>query len=855
MQEAQAASALNHSNIITIYEIFRSGDLDYIAMELIPGRTLEAAIGPKGLALSDALGYAAQIAGALAAAHAAGIVHRDLKPGNIMVGENGVVKVLDFGLAKLSTEADSGESAATRTMLVPQSPKTAEGSIVGTASYMSPEQAEGKRVDHRSDVFSFGTVLYEMLTGRRAFQGSSTISTMAAILTAEPPPLSTEAKGVPHELERIVRRCLQKAPEKRWQSMADVKIALEEFRQEWESGQLAQPAKPPQPKWKQWLPVSAAALIAVGLTVAAMWWLRPAAPAPDRWTIHRSTADSGATVDPAISPDGKLGAYASDRSGDGDLDIWVQTSPSDSRKITSGLGSCGSPTISPDNQIAFRCGGSETNAIYLTSVLGGLPRKIAEGRWPKFSPDGKRIAYIPDQADNREREHSIMILQTDGGASREIQTGKRVPAPALWTPDGQGLLFLGLDDKTKGEPVDWYFISQDGKRQVATGAAARLRKAGLEVVNPDDWLGDNVLFSAGDIESRNIYRLPFNVRTHKASGDPVAIIAGPGYNSQPAASRDGETFAFAVGDKLTSNLWRVPIDEATGKTLGEPQRITDALGMYFSPNPSHNAAQVVLSLNQGDTEEIRIRDVAKGAELALAEAMGNANPVFSEDGTEVAFSTEEYSKRVIYAVPSRGGTPRQICDTCGRPVEWIAKGTKLLYDNTDPERAIGVVDVAGGKGKTVARDPQHALYSPHLSPDGRTLVFTAVLGEHARRIYVAPFLGEREIPKQDWTPVVDQGGMDRQPVWSPSGNMLLFLSERDGNRCIWAKRIDPASRKPVGAAFPVQHLHEARYSLSPFSDPGRVGLSVANGQMFFALFEVRFNVWFATRQHFDKPTR
>src|SRR5437762_5445563 len=171
IQEAQSASALNHPNIITIYEVARSADRDFIAMELVQGRTLDEVIGRKGLPLNRALAYAIQIADAVSAAHAAGIVHRDLKPGNIMVTESGIVKVLDFGLAQPVGGPGGGESDVTRTILADTSPKTAEGSIVGTVSYMSPEQAEGKAVDHRSDIFSFGAVLYEMLTGRRAFQG------------------------------------------------------------------------------------------------------------------------------------------------------------------------------------------------------------------------------------------------------------------------------------------------------------------------------------------------------------------------------------------------------------------------------------------------------------------------------------------------------------------------------------------------------------------------------------------------------------------------------------------------------------------------------------------------------------
>ena len=209
VQEAKAASALRHPNIVTIHDIARDAGHDFIVMEHVAGKTLSQLIGRRGLKLQDAVRYAIQTADALACAHAAGIVHRDLKPANIMVDEHEVVRVLDFGLAKL-TQTEAGEDVPTETMR----PETEEGTIVGTTSYMSPEQAEGKAVDARSDVFSFGSVLYEMLCGRKAFTGDSAVSTLAAILNRDPAPLGEE---VPRDLERIVARCLRKDRARRWQ--------------------------------------------------------------------------------------------------------------------------------------------------------------------------------------------------------------------------------------------------------------------------------------------------------------------------------------------------------------------------------------------------------------------------------------------------------------------------------------------------------------------------------------------------------------------------------------------------------------------------------------------------------------
>jgi len=380
-------------------------------MELVQGRTLDAAMGRKGLPLNQAVACAIQIADALTAAHAAGIVHRDLKPGNIMVGGSGLVKVLDFGLAKLVAESGGGVSDVTRTMLVNASAKTAEGAIVGTVSYMSPEQAEGKPVDHRSDIFAFGAVLYEMLTGRRAFQGESAVSTMAAILTAEPAPLSRDAGGAPPELARIVHRCLRKPVEKRWQSMADVKIALEEFKQELDSGQLAEAAIQPARPRRRWMQLAGAALLVAALTGVIAWRLRPAPQTPDLWRIRRLTADSGATLFPAISPDGKFVAYTSDRAGGENLDIWVQqVEGGDPVRLTHDLGPCREPAFSPDgSRIVFNCG-SERGSIYMVATLGGLPRRIVDGESPRFSPDGAQIAYVTNASGSSDGSRSIWVM-------------------------------------------------------------------------------------------------------------------------------------------------------------------------------------------------------------------------------------------------------------------------------------------------------------------------------------------------------------------------------------------------------------------------------------------------------------
>ena len=238
VQEAKAASALNHPSIITVHDIASDADQDFIVMVYVEGKALNQLIGRKGLRITEALGYAAQIADGLAKAHAAGIVHRDLKPSNIMVRDDGVVKILDFGLAKLTDTLAADEFVSTRTAGRIEEPHTEEGTIVGTVAYMSPEQLEGRKVDARSDIFSFGSLLYEMLTGRQAFRRDSRAATMVAIKSEDPTPTHEILSAIPPQVEEALARCLRKDPQRRWQNASDLKVVLQDLKEESDSGTL-----------------------------------------------------------------------------------------------------------------------------------------------------------------------------------------------------------------------------------------------------------------------------------------------------------------------------------------------------------------------------------------------------------------------------------------------------------------------------------------------------------------------------------------------------------------------------------------------------------------------------------------
>jgi serine/threonine protein kinase len=299
VQEAKAASALNHPNIVAIYDIAHADGIDFIVMEYVRGSTLSQLIPGKGLPTEDLLKYAIRIADALARAHGVGLVHRDLKPANIMLDDEGAIKVLDFGLAKL-TEASGPIGDDTQTIR----DRTTEGTIAGTVYYMSPEQAEGKKVEARSDIFAFGSVLYEMATGRRAFQGDTKLSTLAAILHNDPPPVSAISQAVPRDLEKVITRCLRKDPARRFQHMDDLKVALVELQEEKDWSYPSAPPAPPRHRANFWVSVVA---ITVAIGALAGWYRSQGTrPTPSFGPVRPLTTYAGIQSEPALSPDGKL---------------------------------------------------------------------------------------------------------------------------------------------------------------------------------------------------------------------------------------------------------------------------------------------------------------------------------------------------------------------------------------------------------------------------------------------------------------------------------------------------------------------------------------------------------------------
>jgi len=839
--EAKSASALNHPHIVTVHDVASAEGVDFIVMECVSGKTLGQAIGRKGLKLTDVLTYGAEIADALAAAHGAGIVHRDLKPGNVMVTDRGVVKVLDFGLAKLTEIAS--DSATTVTM----PPETEAGVIVGTVAYMSPEQAEGKKVDARSDIFSFGAVLYEMASGRRAFVGETKVATLSAILHKEPPPLA----DAPPELDRIIRRCLRKDPTRRSQHMADVKLALADLKEESDSGTLPAAAPRRRARVSRWA-IAALAVTVLAVASVAFWWLRPPAPlgAP---VLTQLTRDTGLTINPALSPDGKLLAYASDRSGKGNLDIWVrQVGGGDPMALTQDPADEREPAFSPDGTlIAFRSG-KEGGGIYVVSALGGTPRLVAPAREPqrpRFSPDGSQIAYGSDYigggAGFSIRDAlRIFVVASAGGAPRQLRPDFLGAAYPEWAPDGRHVLFLGNRDEKlpADESIDWWVTPLDQGPAIATGAFGATRKAGLTgpfLVYP--WAlitavwqetGDALIFAARSGDSRNLWRIGISSRTWKVTGLPERLTSSPAIEESPSVvsvARSSVKIAFASLGENT-DIWSLPIEANSGKVTGELHQLTRDSAADIHPSLSADGRRMVWISARSGSQQVWTRDLITGEDAALTASPGDKySPRFSPDARKVSFSANQTGKWHIYVVPAAGGAAEVTCgganEDCGAVGGWSPDGRYLIGNSVDGR--LHLVEVASHRRIDLVALSPRRFCCGGFSPDGRWIKFHG-----GDRVHFALFQGEIPPPESSWV------SWDWNWIaLSPDGTLAYGPYDHDGFSCIGAQRLDRATMRPVGARFPIFHAHAARLKVD--------WIWVGPGRMLLVTAERTGNIWMA----------
>ena len=856
-REAVAASALNHPNIVTVYQTGNESGRDYIAMEFIAGATLGSVLAAKRLPLPRALRYAIEIADAVAAAHEAGIVHRDLKPGNVMINDRDRVKVLDFGLAKTVPIRPGGEERSGMTTV------TAEGTVVGTLSYMSPEQAEGKAVDARSDIFSFGSILYEMVTGKRAFNEETEIRVLASILHKEPRPAGELSPGLPERLERILERCLRKNPRDRWQHLADVKVLLEDSLKELESPAAA--GKGPR-RWFGWWALGATALAGALLAAGVLMMRGPATPSGPEGVLRMVTTDSGLSTFPALSKDGKLLAFSSDRGKEGNLDIWLQQiGGREPIRLTNDPADDTDPAFSPDGtRIAYR---SERNGggIYVLPALGGTPVLLAQGgRNPRYSPDGRWIAYWTGREGGYAAGSSrVFVIEAGGGQPKPVHPAMAAAVFPVWSPGGDELLVLGRQDGSGplDETLDWFILPVEGGEPgkssppKKTGAFPQLKTQKLTVrrlawqVRPVafDWIGERgggILFVAPLGDSGNLWELNLSSRGTVA-GPAKRVTRGPGMHMHAARSSAGGVDLMAFSDEeVNYDIWSMQIDADRGVPKGEMKRITEERSIEWSPSVSWDGRKLAFLSHGTEGWVLRTRDAETGREETLISSpLDLTNARISGDGSRIAYSTRD-SK--VFSLPSAGGAVNGACERCGTLMGLSSDGREVTTEPEEQEDLI-LFDSARRESVKLAlrKRPDDILSGGQFSPDGKWVAFHSIYNHNSTaQVWVVPAGGTRPVPQGQWIAVTDGSSLERDPCWAPGGNLLYFLSGRDGFHCIWARRLDPGTKAPSGEAFAVQHFHTARRSLQRLAFWGYLtGPSVGVGRMVFALGELTGNIW------------
>jgi len=796
-REARTVAALSHPNILAIHDFGREEGTIYAAMELLEGETLRQRLADGALPTRKAIEIALGIAAGLAAAHDKGIVHRDLKPENVFLLGSGQVKILDFGLAHVDPVAPEGADIQTMSLA------TEPGRVMGTVGYMAPEQVRGKAVDARADIFSFGAVLYEMLTGKRAFRGESPVETLNAILKEDPPSLFESTKNVSPALERIVRRCLEKRPEERFRTAHDLAIALDAISTATSSHGLISeaPEAPRGPAAGRARLLERAGLLLAGAALAAGGLLARERLRPPETgaAVFRWLSFSGRDSSPAVSPDGRTIAFASDR--DGQPRIWLkQVSGEGEAPLTSGPDDV--PRFSPDGaQVLFARPDGVGTSLYRAAVLGGEARRLLEGASEgDWSPDGKRIAFLRLQSEAGQTVTVVGVAAADGSEAREaakVPGGLRAPR---WSPDArtiaavpasgsllagaqQGVVLVGVEDgKVRTAPAP------DPRRNISAAAWT----AGGEIVYLQ---AESVVSAAGSTA--------LLVRQDAASGRVASQTWSPSSALVLDVLGDGRVVFDTRSPR--QNLREVPLAGAAsgGRWLSRGES-TDRQPVY-----SPDGEWVAFSSNRGGGMNLWLVSTATGNLRRVTDANVNWDPAWSRDGKRLLWSSNRGGNFEIWTADVDGGGPRQLTQDGGNAENPTATpdGQWVVYSSGNPQKA-GLWKIhPDGSGAVQVVKGRVSL--PDVSPDGRRVLYRVFSGKYPASLRVVSLEDGKAEPFE-----ISVGALRRTTVtlgrarWMPDGRAIAFVGQDEGGASgVYVQQFVPgrdtaASRRPLAGFDP-----------------------------------------------------
>lgn len=825
-QEARTASSLNHPNIITIHEVLKVNSSHLIVTEFVEGETLQQRLVWDSLSLRDALQIAIQIADALTAAHKAGIIHRDIKPENIMLRPDGYVKVLDFGLAKLADRSTSPAAAEAPT----RQARTESGIIIGTAGYMSPEQSRGLEVDERSDIFSLGTVIYEMVCGRKAFDGKTASDVLAAILKSEPPPLTRFAPEAPAELVRIVTKALRKDREERYQVLKDLLIDLKTLNQELEfSARLDQSVVPEHttattkdvttlaPEGTRQTSELTAATESLRIkvkphkirrvllfasivlaTVAAYWVYRllsrePSASPFREMKIARLT-NSGKAIDATISPDGKYLVYVLSDAGKQSLWIRQVSTANDTQVLPpADIGFFGI-TISPDgNELYYTVKANlDQGTLYRLPILGGTPVKLLEGiDGPvSFAPDGKRLVLIRGNYPNP-GESALVIANADGTGEQTVAVRKSPErfapiffAGPTWSPDGR-LLAATVTNVTSGSHIVAFNIS-DSREEI-------LDWEGWPFIGRVQWLqnGAGLLVIAGDsLGSTQLWFVSY------PEGEKRRITNDLNHYRTINLTADGSKLSTVQVSGLV-NLWVAPVGDST-RAIQLP---TGNVGFYGARGNSVSwtpEGRIVFVSNESGNLDIWIMDPDGANRRQLTAGSGqNLSPAVSTDGRYIVFVSDRAGPLSIWRMNIDGSEAKRLTQGLADFLPSVSPDGKwVVYSSTGPTHStVWRVPIDGG---TAVELTDRVGMAPVVSPDGKLIAFVYPDSPDPfappNRIAIIPFEGGA--PSQTLN-FQGSGTITTLPQWSPDGSSVLYPVSKSNVTNLWSQSLDGGPPKQV----------------------------------------------------------